>query len=165
MKIVSLYGTGASGKTTTLKLFLKKALSTYRVKVTVTDTSLYGSTIDEYIADIDSSAERDCYVVMDIDGHCIGITTVGDNRWCLENDFKHFDNCELCFCAARSNGETHKFLRNKCNGDNFIQYKQTRIDSYPPNGIETRWQYANESMAELLMKELQSFLNGTPYKF
>lgn len=156
MKIIALYGNGSSGKTTTLNIFLKKVLGKYSPNIIA--TSLCGSSLSEYLDDTLNPNGKDRFVALEINGKIIGITTVGDNRWCLEKDFKHFDKCELCFCAARSNGGTHEFLKSVSSGETFIHYKQTRIDSCPPINLDERRKNANESMANLFMKEIESLL-------
>ncbi len=163
MKIIALYGNGSSGKTTTLNIFLKKVLGKYSPNIIA--TSLCASSLSEYFDDTLNPNGTDHFVVLEIKSKIIGITTVGDNRWCLEKDFKHFGKCELCFCAARSNGKTHEFLKEASNGEVIIQYKQTRIDSHPPISLSKRHIKADESIAELFMEELNSLLQNAPYRF
>lgn len=164
MKTVALFGKGWSGKTTTINIFIKKVLSLYKDRIVVKKTSYVGNSISDYLDETINPNGDNRYIVVDIDGHTIGITTVGDARWCLEEDFRYFDDCEFCFCAARSGGNTHTYLEEICNGDVLIYYRQTQVYGFNVED-KKRQELANDSMSELLLKEFNSILNGKPYTF
>lgn len=156
MKIIALYGTGNSGKSTTLKLLIKKIIVSYpKYLNTIKDTDGNLIPLEEFICD--DSAKHDYLALFDLDGKKIGITTRGDNRWCLEHDFDILGECEIYFCAARSDGETHTFLHEQEQFGTVLYYRHTRVDASHPENIEFRRKLANDSTANLLITEINCY--------
>ncbi len=167
MKIIALCGKGSSGKTTTINKLIIKVLSENADKIKVVKTSIQGSTIAEYIAEVNKylieapikEYVEDSYIVLELDGHLIGITTRGDTEWWLKESFKHFDGCELCFCAARSSGGTHTYIDKKAADDCLIKIKHARVEGFPENECKYFFNRANENSVDLLYKGFKHFLN------
>ena len=87
MKIISLWGKGDIGKTTTLTL-------------------LYNTLVqDATFLNIIKTPEEICdfYAIFIYKGKKLGLTTYGDNKKCLKNSFDAFtrNNCDIAICASR----------------------------------------------------------------
>lgn len=162
MKIVSLYGRGNIGKTTTLKKLLVKILRSLPSRDAVLKTSLHGKTIDEKIAEAfvhdTNECVIDCYAVVEINGRKIGLTTYGDNDSSMEEHFEKFADCDLCFCATRTYGSSCDFVYAKAGADNVYWYRQTYVTANDEVDLDDRRNAANESMADLLYKEFDNFI-------
>ena len=110
MKILALWGKGSKGKTTTINL-LTKLLSNNFKNI---DASKYPITIPV-------NMKKDNLYVLKYKSKKIGITTRGDNKEALEEDFKDLPNdCALYICATRTKGETCKYIEDRTtDGDIF----------------------------------------------
>lgn len=148
MKIVALCGHSDCGKTTTMNLFIKSILKFDGVKVI--NTSLVGNGIKDYLDCAKNPNAQDCFIVVEINGIVIGVTTYGDDKVILKENFKNFSNCMICFCCARSKGETRKFVIEK-SVNNYIFYNQIRVVS----SSKFDYSYVNNKMIEVLLKELK----------
>lgn len=107
--------------------------------------------------DLKIEEEVDFCLVLNVKGKLVGITTCGDSKKLLEEDFCHFDKCDLCFCASRLKGETIKFVIDKSKGG-YVIYKQISISCGLKLSLESRYEFVNDYMSEILLMELKNFL-------
>lgn len=164
MNVVALFGNGESGKTTVLKLFLAAVLERYKDRAKVVETSAKNPTPQNLRKEIDlfeamKKRGEDCefhdvYAVLEIDGKKIGITTKGDSEADLRMETERFSDCDLCFCAARSKGETLALLRKVTKNGFLIQHRQHQVIGERVKGMEQRQAHANLSMVQSLLEEL-----------
>lgn len=89
--IIALQGISHIGKTTTLKCLIAKIEKTYKIDV------LYDGV-------------KDLIVVARINNKKLGITTYGDSRRELVEDFNLMGKCDLYVCACHTKGGTVDFL-------------------------------------------------------
>ena len=167
MKIVSVFGKGNVGKSTTLKLFLARLLKEekYNCKLVYPydmkfDAESILQNVEAYL-----SAKRnkmpfrnyDICVVFEFNNRKIGLTTKGDDVKALERHFEIFkaNRCEICFCAARTNEKMHEWLKNAAGGDAVILYEHTAVKTYNLKDAFFSEKTANENMVNLLMRELK----------
>ncbi|MCI9518601.1 MAG: hypothetical protein HFK08_04995 [Clostridia bacterium] len=164
MNVVALFGNGQSGKTTVLKLFLAAVLERYKGEVTVVETSsknLSPSALRKEIDMFEAMKKRgedcdfhDTYAVLDVGGRRIGITTEGDSEFALRTAMERFSDCDLCFCAARSKGDTLALLRKVTKKGFLIQHRQHQVIGEGVKEIDRRRAHANLSMVQSLLEEL-----------
>ena len=91
-KIIALQGASNTGKSCTLKLLIDIISN------------------NQHCVSVLFTGKNDMIVVAEINGKKLGITTYGDTREELENDFKKIGICDLYVCASRSKGGTVDFL-------------------------------------------------------
>ena len=167
MKIVSVYGKGNVGKSTTLKLFLAKLLEEEKFNCKLVypydmkfDAESIRQSVEAYL-----SAKRnkmpfrnyDICVVFEFNNRKIGLTTKGDDVVALSKHFEIFkaNRCEICFCAARTNEKMHEWLKNAAEGDAVILYEHTAVKTYNIKDAFVKEKAANENIVNLLTYELR----------
>lgn len=89
-RIITLQGKSKTGKTTTIRKLIEKIENQYTV------TELFNG--------------EDRVISADIKGKKLGITSCGDTKSALENDFAMMGDCDLYVCASRTKGDTIDFL-------------------------------------------------------
>lgn len=92
---IALKGRGNIGKTTAIK-YLIGSFATFGYKVEIVKVT-----------------DKEAYARVYLKDKIIGITTRGDNAYCLEKDFKRLGECNIYVCASRSKGQTIKYLKDK----------------------------------------------------
>lgn len=156
MKILSLWGKGSKGKTTTINL-LTKLLSNNFKNI---DASKYPITIPV-------NMKKDNLYVLKYKSKKIGITTRGDNKEALEEDFKDLPNdCALYICATRTKGETCKYIEDRTtDGDIFWIAKaslsrETHNKYVTDSFIKGLQKKANENQAEILVAFIDEMIQN-----
>ncbi len=115
LKIIALQGKSNCGKTTTLKMLIKKILinDEFKLDSNYTESKVFSKC---------NSNTGDFKCVFICDGIKIGITTRGDTKEALEKDFKkYFNDCQIVICAVHTHGKTVDFIKSK--GDAIIHSK------------------------------------------
>lgn len=158
LKILALWGKGSKGKTTTLNM-LTNLLSNNSAKVDVQKHF------------IGSKTEDNCYVVTYKEKK-IGITTRGDTKEVLENDFKWLENycdgknCDLYICASRSKGSTVSFIKSIASEEDIFWISKITISQENKNGyvtplfIEIQQDKANKKQAESLVEFIDEMIRN-----
>lgn len=156
MKILSLWGKGSKGKTTTINL-LTKLLSNNFKNI---DASKYPITIPV-------NMKKDNLYVLKYKSKKIGITTRGDNKEALAEDFKDLPNdCALYICATRTKGETCKYIEDRTtDGDIFWIAKaslslETHNKYVADSFIKGLQKKANENQAEILVAFIDEMIQN-----
>ena len=156
MKILALWGKGSKGKTTTINL-LTKLLSNNFKNI---DASKYPITIPV-------NMKKDNLYVLKYKSKKIGITTRGDNKEALEEDFKDLPNdCALYICATRTKGETCKYIEDRTtDGDIFWIAKaslsrETHNKYVTDSFIKGLQKKANENQAEILVAFIDEMIQN-----
>ncbi len=108
---IVLYGKYDTGKTETLKNFIN-----------ILKNSGYSQIKFE-----DLNGGNDIRTVFEKDNKKILVTTRGDSRNDLENDFEYFDNCDIFICGARTRGGTNDFINGKFNKENIFWVLKSAI--------------------------------------
>lgn len=145
MKIIALQGKSNCGKTTVItKLYQKLCVSYKRTLYNIENN--YG----------------DFSAIFDIDGHIVGVTSIGDSRDALVTPFKLFEDndCELCVvcCRKKHNEEGSKeFVEEKEKSYNTSVIWYTKSSLYQRNtrynaGVEI--DEMNDIQARILLKEI-----------
>lgn len=124
-KYIALKGRGNIGKTTAIKY-------------------LIGSFVTfDYKVDIVKTTKKEAYARVYIEDKVVGITTRGDNAYCLEKDFERLgDDCNIYVCASRSKGQTIRFLADK--NAIFIKAKGKLLD------LKTEYDWSNQLYRAIL---------------
>lgn len=140
-KIITLQGKSGTGKTTTLKLLIDKISKIYPT-------------------DFLRNNKIDIAVTVNINGKRVGITTRGDNKYCLEHDFNLMGLCDLYICACRTKGETIDFLSSESNGGLLICHGKWYVSTKATclKDISKIRNNINLKQTDELYKELQSLL-------
>lgn len=98
MKIIVVYGTANSGKSTTLRKFYDKDIN--------------GN--NKFIVKLPKAEDKtmDYQAVVEYCGHTIGIFTWGDNEKNVKGavTFAEENGCGILICAARSSGKGYQYL-------------------------------------------------------
>ena len=149
LKILALWGNGSKGKTTTLNL-LTKLLSNNLTQ------------INDQKNPINNRTKDNCYVVMYKEKR-IGVTTRGDTKEVLEEDFKWLKSrfngtgCDLYVCASRSKGSSAFFIKNQVGDEDIFWVSKITISQEKKSGyvtpffIENQQKKVNEKQAESLV--------------
>ncbi len=116
-KILTLYGVGSCGKTTTITKFYKKICAEG------------GKTICK------KEAQKDSWWIVRYKDKIIGVTTRGDDGYTLKKDFENFADCDLCVCASRTKGSSIDFLKQ------FELYLLAK-EAFCPHEKETHYNFA-----------------------
>ncbi len=153
MKIIALQGKSNVGKTTTLKQMI----------LTILNNNLFQLN-DNYdrqtIIEGCCKPKGDVQCVFENNGIKIGITTRGDTKECLEEDFsKHFTNCDMVVCAVHTSGGTVNFIKGK-GSDGVIIHTKWFVE--PQTG--TRKDEVNVVQSNYLIKEVQDLIKGIKRK-
>lgn len=149
MKIIALWETQNTGKTTTLKMVYN-------------ELKAQGYTL---LLEPDES-NRDFYAIFEIDGIKVGLYTGGDNANSLKVPFDKFKEagCAVCITASRVR-DTEKgsvnFIRRQVRNSDIIWHRKAVI--YRSNGGRksnpvTEQQEINKIQADFIIKELQELL-------
>lgn len=163
MKIVALWGKSNVGKTTTIKKLLVKVLDKYGNDCLrdpshhISRQSLTEELQRERFAKPLNSRSpiRNVYTKVEIDGCLIGITTAGDSKETLEEAFKTFGDCELCFCATHVRGDTVEYVKQLAENDMLIWYGQCEVSSNGNYDLKERFQTVSDKVSDILFEELQ----------
>lgn len=96
---------------------------------------------------------KDKWVILSYKSKIIGVTTRGDTRALLEEDFENFKTCDICVCATHLYGGTVKFIaENYCENNIYWLRKSAfsvgTINEEKFNDLETKYQYLNQRQAE-----------------
>lgn len=94
MKQIILYGTGNSGKTTTLYKFYDKHIKD-NSEFTVSEIKFSG---------------KDYMAIVEYHGYKIGIYTWGDTKKLIEDGGKYTKECDIIICTARSKGKGYQYF-------------------------------------------------------
>lgn len=139
-KVIALWGTGNSGKSSTLKI-VHKELS----RLAEDSISEFG----KHDTDI-----RDIFI---INGIKVGLETQGDPGSRLEESLKIFqrEGCKLIICASRSKGQTIDLI-NKLRPAYKISWRGQSSLSEASLQDES-----NKAIASLIFKEAKTFINDT----
>ena len=146
MKIIALQGTAAVGKTTTLK----------RMILTIIENKIFNTNIKDL-----NMVKRKCLsplgdlrCVFDHNGIKIGITTRGDTRGLLEDDFKELLwDCDIVVCAVHTFGGTVDFINEKGTDGVIVHTKW-----FVAPQTETRKDEVNAMQSDYLIKEIQDLI-------
>ena len=103
MNVLALWGKGSKGKTTTINLLTGLLSNGFTQNINF-----------QYPVTLPINMGKDnCYIVI-YNGKKIGITTRGDTKKALEDDFRwlkqNAGDCDLYVCATRSKGTTCKYI-------------------------------------------------------
>ena len=106
---------------------------------------------------------KDKWVVLRYKNNLIGITTRGDTRDLLEEDFKNFKNCHICVCATHTSGATIKFIEENYHHDNIYWLRKASFSvgtNYKEKNdhLKSEYEYLNHRQAEDMMYLLDKFL-------
>ena len=150
--IIALQGVGSIGKTTTLKILLRKISDLATINKCGLNNPVYRKDNHlrkaEYLTDLLQAKGTDVYAVFIWNGKRIGITTQGDEAKYLKAAFKKLEVCDIYVCAARSRGGTIKFLTEK--DKNCIFLSKTKSSS-----AETQL-FLNQGDAQKIFELLRS---------
>ena len=96
-------------------------------------------------------------------GKKIGITTHGDDRSVLENDFNLLGNdCDIYVCAVRTKGETVEFVEEKSKGDTLVFFGKATYavpkSSELQDKLKSKQENINQCQAHLILCEIEEFL-------
>ena len=145
LKIITLFGKGNTGKTTTINKVIE-SLSSYRRE------------LKEY--------STDKLAVIDIEGFIIGITTRGDSDEVLETDFDWLTshNCDLYLCASRSKGKTLSLLNNYTSNGQLIRVHSQSFEHFikEKQQVSAYQDVINTQMAELILEIINKIKNNMP---
>lgn len=103
MKIIILYGTGNSGKSTTFRKLYEKHIK--------------GNADFNILGAMPTESVKDYQIVVQYKGRTIAIYTWGDNEFNVKAAFQYAEEngCEVLVCAARSSGKGYQFFdKMKC---------------------------------------------------
>ena len=146
MNILALQGKSGKGKTTTLNLLIEK------LKENDAET--------KFCKEI---PYKDKCVILDYKEKKVGITTRGDAKYCLEDDFNLLgDDCDIYVCAVRTKGETVEFVEEKSKGDTLVFFGKATYDvsksSELQDKLESKQEKINQYQAQLILCEIEEFL-------
>lgn len=146
MNIFALQGKANKGKTRTLIFLIKELCNKQINKLFCQKTGP-----EDYCAKFKHKGKK------------IGITTHGDDRSVLENDFNLLgDDCDIYVCAVRTKGETVEFVEEKSKGDTLVFFGKATYDvpnsSEPQDKLESKQKKINEYQAQLILCEIEEFL-------
>ena len=144
-KILALWGKSNNGKSETILKLIDLLI-------------LNGAEVEN--AKISRQNAKDKWIVLRYKDKTIGITTRGDTRELLEEDFGNFKNCDICVCATHLYGGTVKFIEeNYCKNNIYWLRKSAfsvgTINEEKCNDLEAIYQYLNQRQAE----DMLYFLN------
>lgn len=151
LKVVTLYGRGSKGKTTTLVLTLIKLLLNNNVCISkcVYKNFTLNDIMKEYKAGQVGDFTCALTVKTDNGDKTIGFTTVGDTCWQLIDAFKNCGNCDLYVCASHMSKQSDMFIDNITK--NGVAYKYSRTTAVQSGALKS----ANNAEKDLL-NDLQS---------
>ena len=137
-KVLALWGKSNNGKSETILKLIDLLFSN-------------GAEIEN--AKISRQNVKDKWIVLRYKNKIIGITTRGDTRDLLEEDFKNFKTCDICVCATRLYGGTVKFIEENYYKNNIYWLRKSafsvgNINEKKCNDLETKYQYLNQRQAE-----------------
>ena len=137
--IITLQGISNTGKTRTLKLLIDKIKANYNAQ-TIFDGN-------------------DRIIVATINDKKLGITTCGDRRFDLENDFKRMGSCDLYVCASRTKGSTISFLKYETTNGMLITHGKWYFEAQNYNVIISSVRNSfNEMQANIIYDEIVDIL-------
>ena len=164
MNVVALFGNGESGTTPVLNLFSAAVMEKYGSKAVIAESSAKKPTPISLRKEIDmfeamKKRGEDCdfhdmYVIFEIGGRRIGITTDGDKESELRMAMERFSDCDLCFCAARSKGDTLAYLRKVTKKGFLILHRQHQVLGERAADMRPRQARANFAMVQSLLDEI-----------
>ena len=94
MKQIILYGTGNSGKTTTLHKFYEKFIKD-NSEFTVLEIKFSG---------------KDYMAIVEYHGYKVGIYTWGDTKGLIDEGVEYTQGCDVIICVARSKGAGYQYF-------------------------------------------------------
>ena len=148
MKVLVLYGTSNKGKTETLNLLIDELTEPGRKNVK--EEIKYGK-------------DRCC--VLEHNDKTLKITTRGDNEYCLKSDYNKFpdykDKMDVFICAARSRGDTHKYILSLEDEENIFWLSKTTFfnkDKANTKKVEDYRNLQNETQAKEMVNIIEDFL-------
>ena len=142
MKCLVLYGKANVGKTTSLKLVIKKLLT----KGAIEAKGAYAS---------GSNFSDDRRIILEYKGKVLGITTRGDTKVALEEDFAAFEEgLDLFICACRTKGETCDFIKNHFS--DIVWMKKIYTNNNYSYSIQKYIDMINGLQAEMILDEIET---------
>ena len=116
MKIVSLYGSGGTGKTTTLKILagLLQRIGQFTNKAPRRNKEVCG------VFSIHNAKGQEIKV---------GLTTKGDDDGALDKDFSLLGHCDLYVCASHTYGSTLTWLQNQTKNGYLLRLSKATVEN------------------------------------
>ncbi len=130
MRCIALYEKGNSGKSTTIIKLINILVS---------------GGASEY--ECDKIAGEKVSVIR-LGGKKIGITSRGDDKSVLKDDFSLLGECDLYVCASRTKGQTKEYLTEKF-GDEIIWQRKWRVTE-PESYTKSKYDEINDFQAQFL---------------
>ena len=148
MIIISLWGKGDIGKTTTLTLLYNILLQ------------------DTTFSNIIKTPEGICdfYAIFIYKGKKLGLTTYGDNKKCLKNSFDAFieNNCDIVICAGRrrrTKAGSIKFIEELSKDITWIEQPDiSDLKSFNIRKFNKNIKLINNLMVNFLLKKLDDLI-------
>lgn len=96
---------------------------------------------------------KDKWVILSYKSKIIGVTTRGDTRDLLEEDFENFKTCDICVCATHLYGGTVKFIEENYYKNNIYWLRKSAFsvgttNEVKCNDLEAKYQILNQRQAE-----------------
>ena len=139
MKVIALQGKGNCGKTTTLRELQK----------------LIGSTATSVYKENNLSTLNDAWEVFEYQGKIVGITTRGDVKYLIEQDYKAMINAagelDVFVCAVHSYGQTVQYAKTLAGEDVFLKISKSIVDTNDKINEQLWIDMVNNSQVQILL--------------
>ena len=140
-KILTLVGRGNNGKSTVLKLLIKKILLEENEFLIIDKNYATNEKFIDFLDSLDKKKDVTCCIRQTKTGKMFAITTFGDEKSILQSQFNKAikNNCEFVVCASHETDTMYEFLLKKAEcvervykfkelNDDFIDYNNTVVD-------------------------------------
>ncbi len=148
MRCIVLYEKHDSGKSTSLCILIDNIVASGGV-IDLGKDKIYGMA---------GSIGVDRVVRIKYHEKTIGITSRGDDRKVLEEDFSYLGKCDFYICAARTKGETRDYLKSTYD-DEVVWQRKWRVEGCDTMSLKDKLtDEINMSQAQMLKKVLDNIL-------
>lgn len=145
-KVLALWGKPNNGKSETILKFVDLLIA-HGAEIESTKNSRFNA--------------KDKWLVLKYKNKLIGITSRGDTRDLLEEDFNNFKKCDICICATHTRGATVKFIEETYCSNNIYWLRKSTLcfgTNNENNFIKFGYEYLNRRQAEDMLYFLENML-------
>ena len=141
--VLALWGKPNNGKSETILKFVDLLIA-HGAEIESAENSWFNTT--------------DKWFVLKYKSILIGVTSRGDTRALLEEDFKNFMDCDICICATHTRGATVKFIEETYCSNNIYWLRKSTLCVGTNNKDHFINEYLNRRQAEDMLYFLENML-------